>query len=300
MTGPPASDTMIATEALRGRSNSTSLSRGQTSHRSISPWSDASSSDSICDPEAQSASSKTPLSEAMNSTELILDQLAKLAVAIRKSGAHARLQRADRSLELDQHKALRDHLAIIVLSRPTKMGNPGGQLELNLLGGVQRRLIEANLRRRNRFLYAQRHSRRIGVVKALNEPIDLAVEQSATIEGTKAAEAPPEEPIPSRKLIEKARGRRTPHAVQTVTSTAASAAEGSIALPQKQTPSQGAMSQLSSIGSKIVYPHPPRLKKGVNIFKCPCCCQSLPTMFAKGGRWKYVFSILENNFMILR
>lgn len=293
MTGPCSSETRVLTEVSRGRSDSALLDLEHSTHRSISPWSDASSSDSISDLEAQSVSSKTPLSEAMNSAELILDQLASLAVAIRRSGAHARLQKADRSLDLDQHKTLRDHLGIIVLSQPTKTGNLSIQTDFNKLSRVQRRLIEANLRRRNRFLYAQRHSRRIGVVKALREPVDLTIKQPAMIEAKIPAEPPPEEPISSRGFISKARGHEAPHAVQTVTSTTASAVEGSIALPQKATPSQGAMTQVSSTGSKLVYPHPPRLKDGTNTFKCPCCCQSLPTMFAKGGRWMCVILCLS-------
>lgn len=225
---------------------------------------------------------------------MMLDQLAALAVAIRKSGAHARLQKADRNLDPSQHEALRDHLCAILLSQPTEMGNLTNPVNSNLLSTVQKRLIQANLQRRNRFLYAQRHSRRIGVIKISPETVGLMSGQSAVMDPKKPVEAPSEEPVSSKRLIDIARGPQTPHTVQTVTSTTASAVQGSIALSQKPKSSQGALTQVSSTGSRIVYPHPPTLKKGVSTFKCPCCCQSLPTMFAEGGRWKCVISVLED------
>ena len=147
--------------------------------RSFSPWSDISS----CDSENERAStitstvtlSKSPLGEATKSTEAILDQLAQLAVAIRRSGTTSRLQKADRSFYPDDHsdlQNLREHLNLILLTRSSNIEDRrkecrntlGEDRSVNFgvdathLNSVQKRLVDANLRRRNRFIHAQGHA----------------------------------------------------------------------------------------------------------------------------------------------
>ncbi|KAF8866589.1 hypothetical protein BDZ45DRAFT_578657, partial [Acephala macrosclerotiorum] len=146
---------------------------GKPVSRPSSQVSSASSSDSGS--EAISGSGP-PLTETIKSTEVILDQLTRLAVAIRKSGTASRLLKADLSLDPKDHKDLRDHLALILLarpsdiedrrhtywdaSRPDKWVNLG--VDVTQLNTVQLRLVDANIRRRNRFVYAQHHARKLG------------------------------------------------------------------------------------------------------------------------------------------
>ncbi|KAL7791396.1 hypothetical protein V8C37DRAFT_382284 [Trichoderma ceciliae] len=53
----------------------------------------------------------------MGDVDKTLDQLARIAVAIRQSGARSRLQKADRMLRLDDHQDLRAHLIAVMLSQ---------------------------------------------------------------------------------------------------------------------------------------------------------------------------------------
>lgn len=98
-------------------------------------------------------------------------------ISIRKAGANARIQKADSSYDSDhpQIKTLSHHLQLLLLAKPSQNGtlqartSSEGLLVLSCtddtsvvdshaLTAIQRRLVEANLKRRNRFLYAQRHA----------------------------------------------------------------------------------------------------------------------------------------------
>jgi hypothetical protein len=54
----------------------------------------------------------------MKAIDVILGQLARISVAIRRSGARSRLQKADSSFKIKEHNELKDHLQVVVLYRP--------------------------------------------------------------------------------------------------------------------------------------------------------------------------------------
>ncbi|GAT22687.1 hypothetical protein RIB2604_01601020 [Aspergillus luchuensis] len=106
-------------------------------------------------------------------------QLSRITTSIRKAGINARIQKADASYDPGhpQVEALKNHLQLLLLlpSRPRDIGtlqaetSSHGVLLVSSIDGtivseprsltvIQQRLIEANLKRRNRFLYAQRHA----------------------------------------------------------------------------------------------------------------------------------------------
>lgn len=229
----------------------------------------------------------------MRNTETILDQLSRLAVTIRKSGTHARLQKADRCFDLNGHEDLRNHLIAVLLSQPAKDGNPPMQRDPSTLNQVQQRLINANLRRANRFRYAQRHSMKLGPGPMLPLPEKDTIDQhnETFVDRIALANRSPilvdATPSTQQRARDVKRLWNLPAAAG-ATSTTASAVEGSIVVPQTITPSKPAMTQVSSTGSKLVYPRPPRMKQGLHTFKCPCCCQSFPRMFSEGERWRSV------------
>lgn len=97
-----------------------------------------------------------------------IENLASIAVAIRQTGRKSRLLKADKGFNPANLGDLRTHLECIALIRPTLSAESCQEHHENdplwwqdeikgNLTSLQRRLIEANLRRRNRFLYAQRH-----------------------------------------------------------------------------------------------------------------------------------------------
>lgn len=93
----------------------------------------------------------------MSDVEQILQQLAQLAVAIRKSGTSSRLQKADRFFDPERFEGFRKHLELVLHARGGELGRrfEDYQTHAEQLTEAQRRLTDANLRRRNRFLYAQ-------------------------------------------------------------------------------------------------------------------------------------------------
>jgi hypothetical protein len=231
------------------------------------------------------------LSEAIRNTETILDQLARLAVAIRRSGVHSRLQKADRSLNFDDHKELRKHLSLIVLCQPSKEGNSAFQIDPKDLTIIQKRLINSNLRRRNRFIYAQRHSKKLEGRPAMPEKeMGNFMAQKPMMASPKSLQQPTGATLSRIQETAVQQPNPLPTTEPTV-DTKASDVVGSIVMPQKNIASQPAMTQISSTGLKLVYPRPPKIKDGLHTFKCPCCCQSFPKMFSEGARWRFVIPV---------
>lgn len=112
---------------------------------------------------------------AVQDVDSILEQLASLAVAIRRSGSNSRMQKADRTFDPNKHQELRNHLTLLItFESPKKIemlrtgtcathrepNPPTTGLDLHL-DVVQTRLINTNLRRRHRFLYAQTHATKL-------------------------------------------------------------------------------------------------------------------------------------------
>ncbi|MCJ1349815.1 hypothetical protein MMC31_008056, partial [Peltigera leucophlebia] len=280
-------------------------------HRSFSPWSDTSISDSGSEKEAAIPASNILLTQAMKNTEAILDQLARLAVAIRKPGTSSRLQKADRSFDPKHHEDLQNYLVLILLAKPSDIENKRHDIwdnnakdqsvnfgvDIALLSTAQQHLIDANLRRRNRFIYAQRHARKLAPVQLSSTPGPVpkleVVNQPERGPNIVMAESRARPLSPETKPVSAASALLIAHSdVTRMTDTTASA----IATPfMFDLAPSTVMSQVSSTGLKTSYPNPPHLKE-LNSFKCPCCCLTLPAEFSENNRWRFVDSILNGFF----
>lgn len=269
----------------RGRSGT--ISPPDSSSRDFSPWSDTSSDSQPY--EASYPTKNSIISENMRNVEKMLDQLARIAIAIRKSGTSSRLQKADKTLNINDHKELRSHLITIILSQKQLHGVKSfspGQIDPDTCGltAVQFRLIDCNLKRRNRFLYAQKHS------KALNTQVssgDTLSEKKIHQESESRYQPQQEHAVPVRSVLppvsaEPAEQRQN---VSVNTGTSASRVPDQFVIPQNRVPSQASTTQLSTTVMKLDYPHPPKVNPKASVFRCPCCCQSLPASMHKKHRW---------------
>lgn len=211
-----------------------------------------------------------------------LNQLTRLTVAIRKAGTRSRLQKADSLFDPDgpQIRSLRRHLAFLILVRPDEHGNSHfskAKLDSERLSPIQLRLIDANLKRRNRFIYAQKHSQKLDnnsghpkntpkgkfrLAKHLRH-FDLA--QTAFL-----------------KNEDNALARDDP---QTQSTTTATVVDEQIEIPSAQV-IRAATTVVSVTSSRITYPKCPPLHDHQMLFTCPCCCQSLPASIGRGNHWK--------------
>ena len=99
-------------------------------------------------------SSSNPLHENMQNIEMMLDQLARIVIAVQQSGRRSQLQKADQRFKPEKHKDLQEHLITILLARPEFLKE---QIDPSKLSDVQQQLIHCNLKHHNRFLYAQQH-----------------------------------------------------------------------------------------------------------------------------------------------
>lgn len=220
----------------------------------------------------------------------IIGQLSRITISIRKAGTNARIQKADASYDPDhpQIKALSQHLQLLLLVKPSKNGtlqaraSSQGILVLSCrddtavvdshsLTAIQKRLIEANLKRRNRFLYARRHAMK------LSERDQILFTSNPV---------PRKSPLPP--VFNVLKRTTEEHGVPKLYSaTTATEVQDPIALPT-QASAQPATTVISAISSRVTYPRPPPLRSDQNVFQCPCCCQTLSTSMSRGSQWKYV------------
>ncbi|KAK6514615.1 hypothetical protein TWF281_004813 [Arthrobotrys megalospora] len=221
--------------------------------------------------------------KAKKDVEATLDQITRLTVAIRKAGSGARLLRADRSFD-PQAATLRDLKGLLELVIHPR----GFKTEDSPLTEIQKRLIEVNLRRRHRFLYAQQHSKRLRGSK-YDSGETLIIERPE--QNTGALPVTPENPSNRPESVNlKPDGAKSgilpsSSGILPTSTTAASAIEGTIIVPTPviaPTPP----TVISQIGSRVAYPRPPLIPESKTIFTCPCCYQTLPHSFTERSQWK--------------
>lgn len=226
-----------------------------------------------------------------------IKNLALIGVAIRRTGKASRNRRADQTFNPDAHQELRKHLECLVLLRPTEAGRESRRLVADLaapkLSDLQRRLVEANLRRRHKFLLAQKHSKtQEGAQRQLLTPTvpsptnDSPRRERPTVAGItqSVADLHLQNTTPSSSF--EGRKRATPTISEF---SLASTAEGSL---QRAPATKGyapgaAKTQITLIASDAEFPQAPSIPLGRKILKCPCCCQSLPVQtFRDPQKWK--------------
>ncbi|KAE8138675.1 hypothetical protein BDV38DRAFT_281972 [Aspergillus pseudotamarii] len=240
--------------------------------RPFSPWSTDSDSDSREDNESRLGSTRNPLHEGMQNVEMMLDQLARIGVSIRQSGRRSRLQKADQRFRPEGHKELEQHLSTILLARP-EFSKDG--IELSKLTEVQQRLIHCNLKRRNRFLYAQQHSKGLDSLS----PMDQFT--------TPVTDMKPTDPQPGLKDQRPgaANAKMSSGQGDGKTGTSASAVSESYLLDGIPVPAPATSTIMSSTVIDLEYPRPPIVSKEAQLFRCPCCCVALPMFFLETNRW---------------
>ncbi|KAL4935315.1 hypothetical protein BDV06DRAFT_217514 [Aspergillus oleicola] len=228
------------------------------------------------------------LSQAIQDVNDILGQLSRTTISIRKAGTNARIHKADASYDPDhpQIKALSQHLQLLLLAKPSKTGTLQARassqgilvlsciedttvIDSHSLTAIQQRLVKANLKRRNRFLYAQRHA--------------MKLSERDQVPSTLIA-SPRKLPLPP--VLNALKGATEEHgALKVFSATTATEVQDPIVLPT-QASAQPATTVISAISSRVTYPRPPPLRSDQNVFQCPCCCQTLSTSMGRGSQWK--------------
>jgi hypothetical protein len=264
--------------------------------RGFSPWSDAASVSDQEEVEGRNPEvQKVPnisLGPAMTEVEQILSHLIRLALAIRKAGTNSRLQTADRHFDPKAPVLhdLRQHLEVMILARGSKHGRQSYGHDAAQLSLIQERLVISNLRRRNRFLYAQSQARKLANESRFmdgNRVRDQAPYASPRTDEASQTQGVRERNTSGLGVSAPLPGTGTPQ-MTPLTATSASAVEARIyPVPARsETQSQVAKTNITTTAARVKYPRPPRPKLGLRHFKCPCCCQVLPDMFWENTMWK--------------
>ena len=273
------------------------------------------------------ASRGASVAEALRNVDSSIKNLAMIGVAIRRTGKASRNRRADRTFDPAEYQELKRHLECIVLLRPgeetPQQGTSGvsaineliaakkgefSELQLNEtvaselnklvqskmnrldesnLNEIQRRLIEANLRRRHRFLLAQkRHREARG--SSTQQPSPKAPATQSLPSGSRP-QAQERQQAKSTLPVSPSAPQSGERAPPTVTGQSiASTAEGSLQYARgNRRQAAVARTQITSIAANIEFPKPPSPSPDRLTCKCPCCCQPLPSEeFANPKIWR--------------
>ncbi|KEY75147.1 hypothetical protein S7711_01597 [Stachybotrys chartarum IBT 7711] len=261
----------------------------------------------------EKATSASAFGDAKRDVDSVIENLTILAVAIRSTGRVSRFRKADARLDRAVVHEFEQYLEFMVLISPfleDNLRDPElrqlhkdkplwwGEAIKGRLSILQQRLIEANVVRRNRFIYAQRHSRKLAVrskfppllVDQQVKNAELSLEQEANvIEGRETMVNPQDVTMesPFKNILQKA---------PALSATSASALEQSniIARFQRKQKVPMANSQITSIAGTMEYPklsYPAQAPSHLSPLmaeKCPCCCEPLPEdVFQSHREWEY-------------
>ncbi|KAK5200380.1 hypothetical protein LTR92_000923 [Exophiala xenobiotica] len=272
----------------RGRPRTSGPHQGSTASRSISPWSDQSSAAS--EPDITSPSKNGRMVDAMVGVDSVIGQLNDLGVAVRRAGKQQRLQKADSRLDISEHSDLGAFLRFWIQIQKRKHPDTAVGVHDHLTP-IQLRLINVNLLRRNRFIYAQTHAQYLlaraevqqGSLPLLDESKG-SLAQSSEDKGGHSHTVPTGQLAgPSPDLLGQ-KGEPVKDVEARADASTATKLETATEILEKRL--QGSESQMTSTAAKIRYPYPPRIRPGVKFFRCPCCCQTLDRAIAEGHRWR--------------
>lgn len=236
--------------------------------------------------------------DSIQNVDSAIRNLALVGVAIRRTGKASRSRKADRTFDPDEHQELRKHLECVLLLRPTKEGRHLEELDPSTLSALQRRLVDANLRRRHQFLLAQRRSR--DQEKAHRHhpaalEIPLSVDDTLEKDERPVYSRNPEGGSRDHPPTPSAKGKGPLLAPSISGFSRASTAEGTLGFaPNKPYTPKATKTQITLIASDAEFPEPPVIPEDRKIFQCPCCCQSLQVETFKDPKlWKYVYQLFS-------
>lgn len=232
----------------------------------------------------------SPRREELGGVELLITQLVRISIAIHRSGARARLERADQTFSANRHLELRDHLYLLIYTNTLPRAKiASGNIHLGRnskdFTSIQLRLVDANLRRRHRFLYAQRRFRN----QEEDQPKHKEQKNRAAKKEKDNNLSHGGSNLISRGDVNQQHGappqaQKDESASLTEASSYLTAIDGPIEIPMG---GQLSMMAPSSTSAKIEYPRALKVT-GQELFVCPCCCQSLPVSISSGPQWRCV------------
>lgn len=283
-----------------------------SSSGSCSTWSDF-SNDQLGDGDldTQGCASHGLRSELSRQITGVIDQLNRLSTAIRRSGSVMRYEKADLSLAISGHldfiSSLHFYLAREVLShnphgmsllRSKSFSGPRQSLKSisveealrfrqDLIGhtlrSVQDRLITANVKRRNRILYARRRAEKMVESLGMQSETSPSVKVSIPLalnRGPQIQQAIL--PQPNFGPEERRAQTKAPGAPGTATTATGVGSQ----LNASHLRSSVASGKLTRTGAATEFPRTPWRDRGTSIFQCPYCYDTMDRKYSERARWR--------------
>ena len=247
------------------------------------------------------ASDGSDVHDAITNIDSTMDSLAFIGVQIRRTGRKSRLRKADETFDKNRgkYRNLRAHLACVLTAKPTEEGRSkdAGKDTKSVdyfaamkLPPIQERLVEANLRRRHRFMEAQRHSHGLKDTSTVIPQQFIVKAVSDTREKVS--------PMQDIKIDAAIRQKKTsiPVAAQTTPTTPATSASGLDSKwggLQNNRRAGSTVTRITAITAAARYPRAHlSSSEGQKLFKCPCCCQAIPASELEDSQWRRVICTL--------
>ena len=235
-------------------------------------------------------------SEPMLNIKAILGQLTRISTAIRQSGAKYRYRKADASLKKKDFEEFKTHLTVVILMNSVEAKNeePAERNEIlpyitdsEQLTEVQKRLINANIVRRNRIMFATRS------MKPIETPIGQQQQQARAVEVPIAAAEPTPRfsQEPTKRISDgpaippQVPSIMAPSITQTATEMGSQFNLQHAVEPKKSTPS--VITRVTQTGATQDYPSCPEPISD-ELLQCPYCADLLPAIYSNNQtRWRY-------------
>jgi hypothetical protein len=254
--------------------------------------------------EAPSLEPEDPILELAHNVEMTLTYLTTLAISIRKSGTRYRDSRAEKfgknNPDFQKMKAgTYDFLMSIRLSgifKEHKSTTERSAEDINFKSPIIERLVDCNMKRWGRFLYARHHDKTLSAVPSSTNAQNFESQDTVNVD-TSTSQIPPE----TSQTISERVGETSTLIEQEATiisklSTMATpvereALEGTL-LPVEtdisEVPTPNIAGSFVAGKLRLKYPPPPKIEASSKYFQCSCCRQLLPTEFAEQENWRFV------------
>lgn len=237
--------------------------------------------------------------ENMGYITVILGQLTRISLTIRKAGFKYRFAKADRTFDESNFKDLKSNLTTIILRATPEVEDRHLDFNERLkrasdferLTNVQRRLVSNILLRRNRIEYILASRRR----SSNRTPKPLASNNAARYQASSSKLSPGTQKVTVRSaksvFRKEVSGEKTQSEMFTkkIPSTAHTAtAVESLDLKQISKQPRSAVTSITAIGKDQTYPKCPELDEDDRLY-CPYCDDLLPSIWARKDKvnsWK--------------
>jgi hypothetical protein len=253
----------------------------------------------------QLAENGQPTDEALRNVDSGLENLALLAVAIRRTGTTSRLKKAEDKFNPDEHRDLKKYLNLVARLRPNQDQNCPPPSEdsprvIWRLDSKQKCLIEGVLRRRNWMLQAYIQSKALKGLEVIPEEDKLGEDSPASRSQSQntdwSAVQPPTRPPPA---LTKSAVKKWSLPVRASSGVSASTPDSKAKLVigkpiRKTSGTEGSATNITRIAASASYPGV-KVVRDQTMFTCPCCFQTLGIEYSQGTLWKYALTFNPRN-----